>query len=52
MEILRGLGKMYDDDPAFHANQAVMHTDLPAFFMQAIRIYAANLKNEMKNIEK
>ena len=46
VEILGGLGEMYDDDPAFHANLASMHADLPGFLKQAIRIYVAGLKEQ------
>lgn len=38
-EILRGLGHHYNDDPAFHANFADLHPDLPAFLEQAITHY-------------
>lgn len=38
-EILRGLGHRYHDDPAFHANFADLHPDLPAFLEQAITHY-------------
>ncbi len=44
LEILVGLGEMYDDDPAFHANFAAMHPDLPGFLKQAIRIYVGELR--------
>jgi MerR family transcriptional regulator, thiopeptide resistance regulator len=44
LEILAGLGDHYDDDPAFHANFAAMHPQLPAFLKEAIRIYVAGLK--------
>ncbi len=46
VEILGGLGEMYDDDPAFHANLAAMHADLPGFLKQAIRLYVAGLKEK------
>ncbi len=38
-EILRGLGQHYNTDPAFHANFADLHPDLPAFLEQAIMHY-------------
>lgn len=46
-EILAGLGEMYDDDPAFHANFAKMHPDLPGFLKQAIRIYTVKLREKI-----
>jgi len=49
VEILAGLGEMYDEDPAFHANLVSMHPELPGFLKQAIRIYVANLKNQVEN---
>ena len=52
VEILGGLGEMYDDDPAFHANLAAMHADLPGFLKQAIRIYVAGSKNELDSTAK
>jgi MerR family transcriptional regulator, thiopeptide resistance regulator len=45
-DILQGLGEMYDDDPAFHANLAAIHQDLPAFLKKSIRIYVTRLRNQ------
>lgn len=38
-EILRGLGQLYNTDPAFHANISAIHPDLPAFMEAAIKHY-------------
>ena len=38
-EVLRGLGDLYNDDPAFYANISKIHPQLPAFMREAIRIY-------------
>jgi DNA-binding transcriptional MerR regulator len=46
MDILQGLGEMYDDDSAFHTNFAAMNPDLPGFLKQAIRIYVTRLRNQ------
>lgn len=43
-EMLRGLGQMYADDPAFAANLAGLHPDLPVFLQQAINIYVDRLE--------
>jgi hypothetical protein len=44
VEILRGLGTMYNQDPDFRATFVKLHPDLPAFLEQAIRIYCDRLE--------
>jgi len=38
-EILRGLGRMYNDNPDFRVQFEKLHPDLPEFLFQAIQIY-------------
>jgi DNA-binding transcriptional MerR regulator len=38
-EILRGLGDLYNDDPAFNATFTKIHPDLAKFMRQAIQVY-------------
>jgi DNA-binding transcriptional MerR regulator len=47
-QMLRGLGDMYAADPAFRANIAAMHPDLPDFLKQAINIYVDSLEGKGK----
>lgn len=42
LEILRGLGEMYCDNPDFNATFTKMHPDLPAFLKEAILYYVDN----------
>lgn len=44
VEILRGLGRMYLDDPRFAATFARIHPDLAAFHQRAIDIYCDRLQ--------
>jgi len=46
VEILRGLGQMYTDDPRFAANFAKIHPDLAEFHQKAINIYCDRLEAE------
>ena len=43
VEILRGLGTHYNQDPAFRLTFVQLHADLPAFLEQAIGIYCDRL---------
>jgi len=45
LEILRGLGALYQDDAAFAANFQKLHPDLPAFLHEAITCYVDTLEN-------
>jgi hypothetical protein len=44
LEMLRGLGMMYRDDPAFAEKFAAMHTGLPGFLYEAIDLYVDDLE--------
>ncbi|MFZ6029149.1 MAG: MerR family transcriptional regulator [Chloroflexota bacterium] len=39
LEILRGLGQAYAEDPRFRASYEAMHPDMPDFMRQAIEFY-------------
>ena len=45
IEILRGLGDLYHDDPEFAANFQKFHPDLPKFLQEAIALYVDDLEN-------
>lgn len=44
LEILRGLGDGYNNDPAFIANFQKLHPDLPAYLQQGITQYVDDLE--------
>jgi DNA-binding transcriptional MerR regulator len=44
LEILRGLGELYRTDPAFIANFAKLHTDLPEYLHDGIEQYVDDLE--------
>jgi hypothetical protein len=44
LDMLRGLGEMYRDDPAFADKFAAMHADLPNFLYEAIDRYVDDLE--------
>lgn len=44
VEILRGLGQMYVEDPQFAAVYEQMHSDMPGFLRQAIEHYCGTLE--------
>ena len=44
IEVLGGLGDMYDDHPDFNATFTRIHPDLPAFLKEAIAIYVDELE--------
>ncbi len=46
LEVLRGLGEMYNDHPDFNATFTAMHPDLPAFLKEAIAIYVDELETQ------
>jgi DNA-binding transcriptional MerR regulator len=46
LQILRGLGEMYQDNPDFNTNFAGLHPDLPAFLKQAITYYVDGLEKK------
>lgn len=46
IELLGGLGDMYNDDPEFNANFARLHPDLPGFLKEAIAIYVDELETK------
>ncbi len=46
VEMLRGLGRMYTDDPRFAANFARIHPDLAQFHQKAIELYCDRLQAE------
>lgn len=48
VEMLRGLGHMYLDDPRFAANFAKIHPDLAQFHQRAIEIYCDRLEGKAK----
>lgn len=50
IEVLGGLGDMYDDHPDFNATFTRIHPDLPAFLKKAIAIYVDEL--ETKRLER
>jgi hypothetical protein len=45
LEILRGLGELYEESPDFAANFQKLHPDLPAFLHEAITQYVDNLES-------
>ncbi len=45
VEILRGLGQMYEADARFHDKFASLHTDLPGFLNRAIAVYCEKLES-------
>ena len=46
LEVLRGLGTMYDDHPDFNATFTAMHPDLPPFLKEAINFYVDELEDQ------
>lgn len=46
LEMLEGLGNMYQDHPGFNATFSHIHPDLPTFLQKAISIYVGGLKAE------
>jgi hypothetical protein len=44
LEILRGLGEMYNIDPAFNATFTKFHPDLPAYLQEKITQYVDDLE--------
>lgn len=44
LDVLRGLGMTYRDDPAFAEKFAAMHTALPDFLYEAIDLYVDDLE--------
>ena len=46
LEVLRGLGNAYNDDPDFNATFTAFHPDLPAFLQAAINHYVDTLEME------
>jgi MerR family transcriptional regulator, thiopeptide resistance regulator len=46
LEILRGLGNAYNEDPEFNAFFTAIHTDLPPFLQVAITYYVDMLETE------
>ncbi|MEO0598463.1 MAG: TipAS antibiotic-recognition domain-containing protein [Chloroflexota bacterium] len=44
LDLLRGLGQLYNSDPRFVANFQKLHVDLPAFLEQAIEDYVDELE--------
>ncbi len=44
LEILRGLGEVYNSDPAFIANFQKLHPELPAYLQQGIAQYVDDLE--------
>lgn len=47
LEILRGLGDLYNDSPDFAANFAALHPDLAAYLREGIAQYVDNLETAM-----
>ncbi len=46
LEVLRGLGNAYNDDPDFNATFTAIHPDLPPFLQAAINHYVDTLEME------
>ena len=46
IELLGGLGDMYNDDPEFNANFTKLHPDLPGFLKEAIAVYVDELETK------
>lgn len=46
LEVLRGLGNMYNEHPDFNATFTAMHPDLPPFLQKAINVYVDALEME------
>ena len=44
LDLLRGLGQLYNSDPRFMANFQKLHADLPAFLEEAIEVYVDELE--------
>jgi hypothetical protein len=47
LEILRGLGELYNTDPAFMATFQKFHTDLSGYLQEGIKFYVDELEDEM-----
>jgi predicted Fe-S protein YdhL (DUF1289 family) len=45
LEVLRGLGNMYNDHEDFNATFTEIHPDLPAFLQKAINLYVDQLED-------
>lgn len=48
IDLLRGLGNLYNDDPDFNRTISQFHPDLPAFMREAINIYCDRLEAEQQ----
>jgi DNA-binding transcriptional MerR regulator len=46
LEVLRGLGNVYNESPDFNATFTAMHPDLPGFLQKAINVYVDKLEME------
>ena len=46
VELLQGLGKMYNEDPRFQATFRKLHPDFPQFLEQAITYYCQGLQGK------
>jgi hypothetical protein len=46
LEVLRGLGHAYNEDPRFNAFFSAIHPDLPPFLQEAIAHYVDVLETE------
>ena len=44
LDVLRGLGQMYNDHPDFHANFQKLHPDLPQYLYEGIAQYVDDLE--------
>jgi hypothetical protein len=44
LEILAGLGELYNTDPRFMANFEKLHPDLPAYLGEVIAVYVDELE--------
>lgn len=44
LDILRGLGEMYNTHPDFIANFQALHADLPAYLQEVIAVYVDDLE--------
>ena len=49
IDLLRGLGNLYNDDPDFNRTISQFHPDLPAFMREAINIYCDRLEAEQQS---
>ena len=49
LEVLRGLGNAYNEDPDFNATFTAIHPDLPAFLQKAINFYVDQIESKRQN---